>query len=104
MMNTMCHLHIDAENKARRLAFLAAFLDDTTVRDRLANTRTIEGPCAAFTTNTIEVRDFAAMQIASLLDFDDRPNEFWTKDDWTQLRNKVRTALNKPDSLESRPE
>jgi hypothetical protein len=76
-------------------------LDDTTVR--VAGGGNFDGPCAAFTIQTIEVRDFAAMQIASFLGFDDRPTEFWTKDQWAQLRSKVHTELNKQGLLQRKP-
>ena len=78
-------------NTGRRLAFLAAFLDDATVRYAGQS----DGPCAAFIFRKIQVRDFAAMEIASLLSFDEQPTEFWTDDQWAQLRSKVRTALSK---------
>ncbi len=93
MMNVMDQSCTRETNVDRWLVFLAAFLDDAIVRESVG--KKYEGPCAAFWFPTIQVRDFAAMQIAWLLGFDERPNEFWTEDDWTQLRNKVRTALNK---------
>ncbi|MGD0900319.1 MAG: hypothetical protein ABR915_21005 [Thermoguttaceae bacterium] len=93
MLEYMTYSSTGDTNQERRLTFLAAFLGDTEVR--VAGGGFFEGPCAAFTITEIEVRDYAAMQIASLLRFDDRPTEFWTKDEWARLRSKVQTALNK---------
>jgi hypothetical protein len=95
MMNSMNYSYIGDTNRGRRLAWLAEFLDDAALRDCAADRHRYDGPCAAFTIEKLEVRDFAAMQIASLLNFDDRPTEFWTKAEWAQLRSKVRTELNK---------
>ncbi len=93
MMNPMNYSYIGQRNRERRLAFLTAFLDDTTVRDPSINEEKYDGPCAAFTFGKIEVRDFAAMKIASILDVGDQPTEFWTKDQWAQLRRQVLIAL-----------
>jgi hypothetical protein len=93
MMNPMDYSYIGAKNRNRRLAFLAAFLDDSTVRDSSVNAGKYEGPCAAFTFDKIEVRDFAAMKIASILQLKERPTEFWTSAQWAELRRKVRAEL-----------
>ena len=95
MMNSMDYSYIGDANKGRRLEWLAAFLDDATVRDMAVDAKRYEGPCAAFPIKEIEVRNFAAMQIASILGFHDRPTEFWTKEEWAKLRSKVQTELNK---------
>jgi hypothetical protein len=102
IMEPMDYSYTGDTNRARRILFLTAFLDDGTVRDKELNRRKYEGPCAAFTIPRIEVRDFAAMKIASLLDLDDRPTEFWTKDQWTRLRSKVKTELNRQKSFPPR--
>jgi hypothetical protein len=93
MMNSLNYSYIGNKNRQRRLAFLAAFLDDVTVRDPSVDAAKYDGPCAAFTLGKIQVRDFVATKIASILDFPEQPDEFWTADQWSQLRNKVRTAL-----------
>ena len=74
---------------------LEAFLEDKTVRDPSVKASRYDGPCAAFTFGKIEVRNFVAMKIASLLDYDDRPTEFWKKAQWKALREKVRAGLAK---------
>ena len=92
MLKSMNYSYIGDTNRGRRLVFLAAFLEDATVRDMAADSFKYDGPCAAYTIETIEVRDFAAMQIASLFDFDDRPTEFWTKDQWAQFCAKCKRS------------
>ena len=94
-MNPMNYAYIGRKNRARRLAFLAAFLDDAEVRDTASSSRKYEGPCAGFTFKTIEVRNFVAMQIAAILRMKDRPTEFWTGENWARLRENVRAALEK---------
>lgn|GEM_PF-2537331 len=94
MMNSMDYSYIGEKNRGRRLAFLASFLDDDAVRKiPRDNEGQFEGPCAAFTIPRIRVRDFAAMQIASILDLDERPDEFWGRAHWQKLREKVRKKL-----------
>jgi hypothetical protein len=90
-MNPFDYLYVGDRLKSRRLAFLAAFLDDETLRDDRRNAKKYEGPCAAFTFPKITVRDFAAMQIASILKIDplDSPDATWTKEQWAGLRLKV---------------
>ena len=95
MMNPMNYSYIGEKNRERRLAFLAAFLDDATIRDSSVGSSKYAGPCAAFTFRKIQVRDFAAMKIASILRIQKRPTEFWSADQWTQLRNSVQAALKK---------
>lgn len=94
-MNPFDYLYVGDHLKSRRLAFLAAFLDDETLRDDRRNAKKYEGPCAAFTFPKITVRDFAAMQIASILKIDplDPPDATWTKEQWAGLRVKVKERL-----------
>lgn len=93
MMNPMNYTYIGSKNRERRLAFLSAFLDDATLRDKSVNASKYGGPCAAFTIPKIQVRDFAAMKIASILKLSERPTEFWTQEDWGRLREMVREKL-----------
>jgi hypothetical protein len=93
MMNPLCYTHIGEKNRNRRLAFAAAFLDDTTLRDKASDKTKFEGPCAAFTIPKITVRDFAAMKIAEILGLEESPDEFWTSKQWEGLRNKVSAKL-----------
>ena len=97
------------KNRDRYIAFLASFLDDATERTfplfpdnetvarQLHAGRTVEskfdGPCAACNFKTIEVRDFAAMQLAGFLNINERPEESWTADDWRTFREQVLERL-----------
>jgi hypothetical protein len=93
MMGPMTYDYIGDKNRERRLAFLAAFLGDTAVRDMAAAPDKFQGPCAAMTFPRIAVRDFAALQIAQILGLEDAPDEFWDADQWGRLRDKVRGKL-----------
>jgi hypothetical protein len=95
MMNAMDYSYIGQTNRSRRLAFLAAFLGDKTVRDIPKNEEAskFSGPCAAFTIKQIEVRDFAADKIACILRLSNHADEFWTAAQWTALREKVERRL-----------
>lgn len=94
-MNPFSYSYLQDRLQARRLAFLAAFLDDTTLRDDQVNAKKFDGPCAAFTFPKITVRDFSAMQIASILDISplDSPDSTWTAKRWEELRSKVKARL-----------
>jgi hypothetical protein len=93
MMNPLDYAYIGNKNRSRRLAFLAAFLGDKVIRDVSVGPGRFEGPCAAFTIPRIAVRDFAAMEIASILKFKEEPDEFWDAKQWANLRLKVRRSL-----------
>lgn len=95
MMNSMNYSYVKDKNRQRRLGFLAAFLDDETVRDPSVDSFKYEGPCAAFTFKKIEVRAFVAMKIGSILGVEADPTEFWTAKDWASFRARVREALTK---------
>jgi hypothetical protein len=99
-MNPMDYAYIRDKNRERRLAFLAAFLDDATVRRMgprygFGVHGPYDGPCAAFTFPEIEVRNFAAMELACILDICDAhtPDESWTSAQWSSFRTKVRAKL-----------
>lgn len=93
MMNAMNYGYIEQKNRSRRLALLAEFLDDAEVRDRNASATKYQGPCAGFTFPRIEVRNFVAEKLASLLRLPSAANEFWTDEQWADLRTKVRERL-----------
>ncbi|MBN2513301.1 MAG: hypothetical protein JXB18_10215, partial [Sedimentisphaerales bacterium] len=82
------------KNKNHRITFLAAFLDDSTLRQMSSDPR-FDGPCAGFTFPELEVRNFAAMGLSSLLHLNESPDESWTDDQWKQLRMKVQRKLQK---------
>ena len=81
LMNTMNYTR---EFKEQRLSFLTAFLNDTALRilPSRRDSSKYDGPCAAFTIPRLRVCDFAAMKIAGILDWPDRPDESWTEEQW----------------------
>lgn len=93
MMNPMNYSYIGDKGRDLRLAFLASFLDDDALRDQSKNATKYDGPCAAFTFPKIEVRNFAAMQAASILELEEEPDEHWDSHKWQQLRAKVRARI-----------
>ena len=93
MMEAMNYTYIGDKNRRRRIDFLANFLDDSQVRIRSGGGK-FEGPCAAFTFPKIEVRNYVAMKIASLLPGKmQRPAKDWTDDQWQEFRSKVQTGI-----------
>lgn len=93
MMNPLNYSYIGKKNLNRRLAFLAAFLDDNGLRDMSGERGQFQGPCAGFTIPRLAVRDLAGMILASLLGMKETPDEFWTNAQWEELRHKVRARL-----------
>lgn len=69
MIEPMSYSYVGQKNRARRLAFLAAFLDDPVVRNVVVG------------------------KIASMVGLKAQPTEFWTADQWAQLRTQVQEAL-----------
>ena len=91
-MNPMNYDYVKDRQRDQRLHFLAQFLDDETVRVLKENSKLYGGPCAAFTFPRISVRDFAAMQIASILELPEDPKPDWSPHQWAALRTKVKEA------------
>ena len=79
--------------RQRRLAFLAAFLDDDTVRDTASNPEMFRGFAAGRLFDRLEVRNFAAMQMAAILGTPVDPTPEWKAKEWTEVRNRVRAAV-----------
>jgi hypothetical protein len=97
MLNPLDYAYIGEKNRSRRLAILAAFLNDDSERRMSADPDKFEGPCAAFTFPQIEVRNYVAMQIASILEIPARPRERWTAARWADFRNTVQLRLAEED-------
>ena len=92
-MNPMSYTYIRGRNRRQRLEFLSQFLDDDTVRDVKSNPKQFDGPHAAFHVAKIEVRNFAAWKLGSILRMDVEPDGSWTPERWTELRDRVRQAV-----------
>jgi len=93
------------------IQFLRAFLDDREVRvikNRFPDLTKLtdpnkaldkvmadlfHGPSAGFTFGRLEVRDFAALEIACKLELDVSADSAWKEEDWAELRKEVRAAL-----------
>jgi hypothetical protein len=83
-----------------RLEFLTAFLDDAALRDAGSETGKFGGPYAGWNFTRLEVRDFAALIIHSLLELPiERPKGRFDHDavpltpaDWERFRSEVRKA------------
>jgi hypothetical protein len=93
MMNPMNYTYIGGKNRQRRLAFLAAFLDDAAVRDKATDPEEFGGPSAGFAIPKITVRDFAANKMASILDLGDDLDTVSAAAEWEKLRERVRAKL-----------
>lgn len=94
LMGPMNYSYIGSTNLDFRLAFLSSFLDDETIRISKDDNPKFDGPCAAFTFDTISVRDYVTMQLASLiLELDDYPDDSWSSNKWDELRKEVRSQL-----------
>jgi hypothetical protein len=85
----------DNKQHGERLHFLAAFLDDTAVRERAFNPNSLDGPRAAPEFERMAVRDLAAIEIAYILELPAEPTPEWSAEQWTKLRAEVRQALDR---------
>ena len=90
MMEPMNYSYVGKQQLKRRVKLLSQFLQDNELRDKQKTPQKYSGPCAAFTIPKIEVRNFVARKIDSLLSEQPaRPDEFWTEQQWATLREKV---------------
>lgn len=78
--------HARGKPRQRGVAFLAKFLDDAEVRDVAAEPEKFAGRCAGGDFPRLEVRNFAAVQLASALKIAAAPREDWTPEQWANLR------------------
>jgi hypothetical protein len=85
-----------AESGRARLALLTEYLTDDALCDK---TGVVPKPIPYDIADTgfrrLEVRNFAALQLAKSLQFNDEPHDGWTVKDWADLRNRVRTMIRK---------
>jgi hypothetical protein len=93
LLEPMGYAYIGQRQRAQRIAFLADFLDDATVRDAAKDPRLFTGPYAGFTLGRIRVQDLAALRLAGILGIAAAPDAKWTRARWDALRTQVRAAL-----------
>jgi hypothetical protein len=79
--------------RQRRVALLAAFLEDAAVMDAPSNPGKSPRPLAVFGITRLEVRDLAAWGIASVLGMPADPEPDWGPKEWAELRSRVRQAI-----------
>jgi hypothetical protein len=84
----------DPRHWRERLRLLAGFLDDATVRVSDSKGKYF-GPHEASEYPRIEVRDFAALEIARLLGIETERNPGRTPNEWAELRSQVRKAVDR---------
>lgn len=94
-LNVMTDAPNEDHRRQQRLEFLAAFLDDTAVRDEQSNRELFNGPYAGFMFPRLAVRDFAAMQIARILKLSIEPKADWTAQEWEAFRSRVKATLDR---------
>jgi hypothetical protein len=89
LISRLAYWYASDQERLGRLALLSAFLDDETPRDRsLLSERFFSDDFVGIT-----VRDFAAMHSAKLLGIEAQPNQEWTPEQWSTLRDQVRERL-----------
>jgi hypothetical protein len=92
-INTICDYMPSGHKGERLLHFLAAFLDDAATPDLSVNPRMFAGYRGDHISQRLEVRDLAAMNLALMLRFSDRPDRNWTPQQWEDLRARVKARL-----------
>ena len=75
-------------------AFLATLLNDTTIRDQNINAERYAGPSAGDDFPRLSVQNFAAIRLAGILGFLERPDEEWSADQLNRLRQQVVGRIN----------
>jgi hypothetical protein len=95
LLQNVTYHHEDEMSEIQRkrpLAILAAFLDDTTLRDRSSDSKKYDGPCAGFTYKRLSVQDHVAMEMARLLNIEIELNPKRTQEEWAKVRKRGRDA------------
>ena len=90
VLGNINYLQSTATQRPLRLAFLAAFLDDDSLRDIATNPKMFNGIYAGYPFPRLEVRNFAAMQILSLVGTRADFNVEWTAAKWATFRERMR--------------
>ena len=93
MLDRMAHFPLEPYQRRWFLTFLASFLDDATLRDVSANENRYTNSFTGSPFRRLEIRNFAALSIAQLLDISDQLSSEWTEEEWSNLRDCVRLAV-----------
>jgi hypothetical protein len=91
IISQVCQLKHTHDN-GKRLTFLASFLDDTDQRDVNTHPRRFLGEYAGRGFPRLEVRNYAAFQIARLMDLEPIPQSNWSDSHWAAFREQIRKA------------
>lgn len=83
----------DGELRKQQVTFLAEFLTDESLRDVKNEPAKFDDRCAAHRFPRIEVRNVAAMYLASILGLEDDPEPSWTVDQWSEFRERVKKSI-----------
>jgi hypothetical protein len=75
-----------------RMSFLAAFLDDETVCDTSVDRVGFDGFHEGCRFPRLEVRNFAAMRISTVVKMPADPTPEWSAADWAKFRDRIRAA------------
>jgi hypothetical protein len=82
-----------SQRRPERLAFLRSFLDDATLRDVESDPDRFVAVPAGDGFPRLEVRNYAAMEIAELLKLERKPMPTWDDKQWAQFQDEVQQAL-----------
>lgn len=97
LLNKVDFGEMTPERRRHRLAFLASFLDDQALRDAKSFPEMFEGSYAGSRFPRLEVRNFAALKMAEMLDIraDLKPKS--GDAEWAKLRERMRKAAHPPE-------
>jgi hypothetical protein len=91
LLKPMASTYIEDRQRAQRLHFLLQWLDDSALREAKEGDPRWEGPFAGFTVRRITVGDFAARELASILELPLQDHAPWSEAE----RGEVRAAAEK---------
>jgi len=81
--------------RKEQIAFLAGFLSDDSLRDAAAHPKEYAAFYAARQFRRIEVRNYVAMKLASILGLGGYPEPDRSPEEWADLRDRVKQAISK---------
>jgi hypothetical protein len=102
ILERICRRLDEPSPTERQVRFLADFLGDSAVRDAGDEAGMFDGPYAGWGFTRLEVRNFAAIELAQMLDlavelprdrFQEQDPVPWTEPQWAKLRREVREAV-----------